>query len=64
MLLIPSIIVPYGNNKKLGIIMMNCKQTADKRKEGVARLEFVGILFLFFLGRIIMIIDIRISNAI
>jgi hypothetical protein len=35
--------------------MMNCKQTADKRKEGVARLEFVGILFLFFLGRIIMI---------
>jgi hypothetical protein len=48
--------VPYGDEGKSAIIMMNQMKISGKRKEGVARLEFAGIAaFYFFIWRFIMI---------
>jgi hypothetical protein len=51
----PFIIVPNGNEKRFGIIMMNDGQILGKWRESAARLEFAIMLSLCILGRIIMI---------
>ena len=51
----PFIIVPYGDEGKNVIMLMNQIQIYGKRKEGVARLEFAINLILFPIWRFVLI---------